>query len=314
MALPGLLKIGTRGSRLALVQTQTVAEALQKKHPKLKIKIQTITTSGDRLKGEAFKAQGGKGLFAKEIEEALLSGEIDCGVHSLKDLPAFLPDGLILACFPKRADPRDLFISAQYKNLETLPRGAIIGTGSPRRQAQLRSQAPHFRIETVRGNVDTRLRKLAEGKWDALVLAAAGLERLKKKTTSYQSLNPNVFVPAAGQGILTLEIKAGQEELTQLLQKALNDRETEWAARAERAFLKTIGGDCYTPLGGFCRREREEWKITGWLGLPDGKKFVCLEEKQIEEGPEALGEKLGRRLLAQGGKEILDAIVADPAR
>lgn len=314
MALPGLLKIGTRGSKLALTQTGAVSDILKSRAPKLKIEIQAITTSGDRLKGEAFKAQGGKGLFVKEIEEALLQDKIDCAVHSLKDLPAVLPGGLTLACFPKRADPRDVFVSVQYKNLESLPRDAIIGTGSPRRRAQLFSRGPRYRLEAIRGNVDTRLRKLTEGSWDALILASAALERLGKKVLAIDYLDPAVFVPAAGQGTLAVEIKKDREELKVFLRQALNDADTEWAARAERAFLKTIGGDCTTPLGAFCRQEREAWKITGWLGLPSGKRFIRLEEKGRQEEPEVLGERLGRQLLAQGGKEILDAIAVDPAR
>ena len=314
MVLPSLLKIGTRGSKLALAQTLSVTQSLQKKIPNIKIEIKAITTSGDRLKGEAFKAQGGKGLFVKEIEEALLQGEIDFAVHSLKDLPAVLPEGLTLACFPKRADPRDVFLSVTHKNLESLPPGAIIGTGSPRRTAQVLSVNPAVQIQTVWGNVDTRLKKLAEGKWDALILAAAGLERLNKRELSYYYLEPDVFVPAVGQGILAVEIRKTREEWKTLLQEALNDEETCWAARAERALLTMIGGDCYTPMGAFCRKDGGRWKMTGWLGLPNGKKFVRLEESGGKEGPEALGEKLGRRLLAQGGKEILDAIAADPAR
>ena len=315
---PKILKLGTRGSALALVQAGHIKAALQKKYPNLDIEITIIQTSGDRFQGARLADAGGKGLFVKEIEEALLDGRIDFAVHSLKDLPGILPDDLTLACFPKREDPRDCFVSFNYSSLEDLPKGAKVGTSSPRREAQLLALRPDLVVEPIRGNVETRLKKVEEGFYDATILANAGLKRLQKENIPRALLEPDSFVPAVGQGILGIEIRKSAGDpatplLAKLLTEALDDSPTSAAARAERLFLKEMGGDCYTPLAGHATVvgntvAGKEMKMIGWLGMPDGKTFIRAEKIGSTDNPEALGHQLAEAILSQGGKKILHAI------
>lgn len=302
MPLPSFkkLRVGSRGSALALAQTQSIVTQIQKQKPGLLIEVVTIQTSGDKFRGERLAQAGGKGLFVKELEEALLSQNIDLAVHSLKDMPGLLPDGLTLAPFPKREDPRDCFISLDYDSFEKLPPRAIVGSSSPRRQAQIYALRPDLKVKPIRGNVDTRLKKLKDGEYDALILAAAGLNRLQRTDVNPQYFSPDFFVPAVGQGILGIEIKKGRLELAQFLNATLGDSVTTLQARAERAFLETFGGDCYTPLGAHAIVEREELKMIGWWGRPDGKKTIRREKTYPSDQPEHLGRELA--------KEILDEI------
>lgn len=302
MASPKVLKIGTRGSALALAQTQQVIAQLKNLHPELIIQIVTIKTSGDQFKGKLLAEAGGKGLFVKEIEEALLKGEIDLAIHSLKDLPGQLPKDLTLACFPKREDPRDCFLSPKYKKFEDLPAGAVIGTGSIRRRLQILAKRPDLKCEPIRGNVDTRLRKLGDENYDALILAAAGLKRLQRETVICEYFEPEFFIPAVGQGILAIEIHKSNEVLADFLKQALADEPTAVAARAERIFLQTIGGDCFTPMGGYATVAKQSVRLLGWLASPDGTKQVRRNQSGPIDNPEKLGQELA------GG--ILDAIAS----
>lgn len=297
MGSPKKLKIGTRGSPLALAQARLLLVQLPD------ATIVPIQTSGDRFRGQSLAEAGGKGLFVKEIEEALLNREVDLAVHSLKDLPGILPEDLMLVCFLKREDPRDCLVSIQYRHFADLPRGARIGTGSPRRLIQLLAKRPDLKIEPIRGNVDTRLRKLQGGKYDALILAAAGLKRLQKEAAITEYLDPSWLLPAVGQGILAIEMCRGDRELAFFLRRGLSHPATETAARAERAFLQAMGGDCYTPMAGLATVEGDGLHLEGWLATPDGKKSIRL----ARSGPIAKAEGIGQVL----AREILDALGAN---
>lgn len=309
---PEHLILGTRGSPLALVQANAVAARLQQFQPTLAIKIQTIQTSGDRCKAGLLADQGGKGLFVKELEEALLAKKIDCAVHSLKDIPGFLPKGLALACFPKREDPRDCFISKKFRSLEDLPPGAVVGTSSPRRRAQLLAKRPDLVAKPLRGNIETRLKKIGD-EYSAILLAVAGLRRLKLSLENYavQNFDIDDFIPAIGQGILGIEIRAGEAALAAFLKNALNDPATEVAGLAERALLQEVGGDCYTPVAAHARLINNQLHLVAWIGSPDGRKNIRREKYGNVEAPALLGSKLAQELLAGGGKEILDAIAVN---
>ena len=307
--------MGTRGSGLALAQSGGIAAQLRQHYPEWDIETVVIQTSGDTFKGEILAEAGGKGLFAKEIEEALLQGRIDFAVHSLKDLPGFLAEGLMLACYPTREDPRDCLISQSQVSLKELPAGSKIGTSSPRRAAQILSLRPDCETAPIRGNVDTRLKKLERGDYDAIVLAAAGLNRLgfgMPKGASSIYLDSAVFIPAVGQGVLGIETRNDEPELTALLNKALGDPDTAIAARAERSFLAAVGGDCTSPIAAHAAVAAGEIRMSCWMGSPDGKRFVRLDRRAGLLQPEFFGESIAKEALAQGGREILDAIVRHP--
>lgn len=286
------IRIGTRGSKLALIQTGLVVAALKKSAPKLLIETEVIKTSGDSFQGDLKKA-GGKGLFVKELEWGLLSGAIDVAVHSLKDMPGVLPTGLILAVFPKREDPRDAFISAKYTFLEALPKGALIGTSSPRRADQLKLLRPDCETQLIRGNVETRIQKVETGEFDATLLAVAGLNRLQKSNVIRQIFEIDQMIPAVGQGILGIETRVHEAELISFLRETLEHKMTALQARCERALLAAVGGDCYTSLAGYCSVEKEKLVLIGWLSGVTVKKEGGLEE------PEALGQAVAAELLRQ---------------
>ncbi|MDP2600666.1 MAG: hydroxymethylbilane synthase [Deltaproteobacteria bacterium] len=308
------LRLGTRGSALALAQSSMIATELRQHHPDLDIEQVTIQTSGDKFKGDYLAEAGGKGLFAKEIEEALLKGTIDFAVHSLKDLPGILPDALTLACYPKREDARDCLISKKNLSLSELPGGSIIGTSSPRRAAQILSLRPDCKTAPIRGNVDTRLKKLQENHYDAIILAVAGLNRLKldsgfrRNDVFHTMLDPEIFIPAVGQGILGIETRKNETALIEFLRETLEDPDTAIAARAERGFLAAVGGDCYSPIAAYATVVREQIKMFCWIGAPNGKTVVRLEKTGEISNPELLGGKLAEEALDKGGREILDAI------
>jgi hydroxymethylbilane synthase len=300
----GLLTIGTRASKLALVQTYLMRDALLAAHPGLEIAIEHITTKGDVILDRPFSAIGDKGLFVAEIEEALREGRIDLAVHSAKDLPSVLPPDLALAAFPRRADPRDALVSRSGQPLAGLPAGAYVGTSSLRRACQLRHLRPDLRIGDLRGNVDTRLRKLHEGQYDAIVLAAAGLERLGLAAEISEYLHPTVMLPAVSQGILGVEIRAGDRHVAALL-APLDDPEARVAATAERSFLARIGGGCQVPVGAYARLDGASLTIAGLIGARDGR-IVRGEMSGPADQPSSLGARLAEALLDRGGQALLD--------
>jgi hydroxymethylbilane synthase len=259
------LRIGSRGSQLALWQANHIAGLLRVEGHEVEIEI--IKTTGDRLQEVTFAQvgaiTGSKGIFTKEIEEALVDGRVDLAVHSLKDLPTQLPEPFILAATPKRADPRDVFVSLKYESLAELPQGARVGTSSQRRRAQLKALRPDIEAVEFRGNVDTRLRKLAEGQVDAILLAAAGLDRLEKTEWVRDRLDPKDFCPAAGQGSLGIETRK-DDDATIAAVAFLDDAATRFAVTAERAALAALGGGCQVPIGVYCRiRPEPEWETNG---------------------------------------------------
>lgn len=294
----GLLRVGTRGSALARAQTGQVIARLKELWPGLEVEMVVITTKGDLTLDTPLHQVGGKGLFVKEIEEALLTGEIDLAVHSAKDVPAELPAGLALVAHPRRADPRDALIAREGWRLEDLPRGARVGSSSLRRVFQLRHLRPDLQVEPLRGNVDTRLRRLAEGRFDAIVLAAAGLGRLGLADRVTEYLDPEVFIPAVGQGALALEARA-DDARTRELAAAIDDEETALALEAERAFLARIEGGCQVPAGAHGRITGGRLVLSGFLASPEGDFYARgrLEGRPARGEAARLGDALGRQLL-----------------
>ena len=263
--------IGSRGSRLALIQTRYVQEKLQKAYPEHSFEIQVIKTKGDKILDKPLHKIGGKGLFVKEIEEKILSGEIHMGVHSMKDMPSTPADGLMFTKAWKREDPRDVLILREKEDLSQLKKGAIIGTGSKRRAFQLLKIRPDLKIVNIRGNVDTRLRKMEEEKLDGIVLAAAGLKRLGMEDKITQYLETNEMISAPAQGVLALEIRKDQKELANMLD-TFSDEETMKDVCAERTFLEEMGGSCHTPAGARCIKTKQGYEMTAMFGNEDGTK------------------------------------------
>jgi len=301
-----VIRLGSRGSQLALWQAEHIRSAIETRTGRA-VGITKIRTTGDRILDVPLARVGGKGLFVKEIEEALLSGRIDLAVHSMKDVPTDLPDRLEIASITRREDPRDAFLSAKYRDLADLPEGARVGTSSLRRQTQLLAVRPDLRIESLRGNLDTRIRKMEEGAFDAVILAAAGIRRLgwENKITRY--LSPRESLPAIGQGALGIEIRRGEAETLDAV-AFLNDRETALAVRAERGFLKRLEGGCQVPIAAFGRTEGEAIVLEGLVGQPDGSRIVRGDRTGDAADPESLGKALAEDLLRRGAKEILDEV------
>jgi hydroxymethylbilane synthase len=297
------VRIGTRGSRLAVVQAEEAAAALGALGAQ--VDIVTIRTSGDRLAQVALADFGGKALFVKEIEEALLAGEIDLGVHSLKDVPAELPDGLCIAAYPQREDPGDVLVGREPGGLADLRPGATVGTSSLRRQVLVRAARPDLRVESIRGNVDTRLRKLEAGLYDALVLARAGLNRLGLWPGHASPLPPETFIPAVGQGILGMEARADAGGLLELLQR-VDHTETRMQALAERSFLLGLGAGCHTPVAGWARMEGDAVVLTGLVASRDGDRVLRGTARGPGRTAEMVGSRLARELLAAGAADILE--------
>lgn len=300
------VRIGTRGSRLAVRQAELVAEALGRAWPGLAVELVPIRTSGDRLPDANLALVGGKGLFVKEIDEALLDGRVELAVHSLKDLPAEIADGLALAAFPERDDPRDVLVSRTGGGLDGLPRGARVGTGSLRRRVQLLARRPDLAVELIRGNVDTRLRKLEEGPYDAVVLAAAGLRRLGLAPPGAVVLAAAEMLPAVGQGTLAVATRA-DDAATRRLVAPLDHAETRAAAEAERAFLGAIGGSCTTPLAAYARREGGAFRLDALVATPDGARVLRDGETGDPADAAALGCRVAERMLAAGAADIVKA-------
>jgi len=299
--------IGTRGSMLALWQTNWVKAELEKHHPQIAIEIKIITTKGDRILDVSLPKLGeqGKGLFTKELEDAMYAREIDLAVHSLKDLPTDMPEGLILGAICEREDVRDAFIAApQIQSFKALPKSARVGTSSLRRESQLRAVRPDLQILPVRGNVDTRLRKLDEGNYDAIILASAGLRRLGYAARITEYLEADIMLSAVGQGALAIESREDDERVNRLL-KPLNHQPTRLACIAERSFLKGLGGGCIVPIAALCRVEEDKLNLEGLVAKPDGSQVIRGQMTALLEEAELLGQKLAEDLLQRGAGELL---------
>jgi hydroxymethylbilane synthase len=297
------IRIGTRGSLLALRQSEWVAEELRRACPDLTISLVRIRTKGDRFRDAPFLEIGEKGLFVKEIEESLLAGDVDLAVHSMKDLPTELPPGLCLGAITPREDPRDCLLSREGLSLEELPLGAVVGTSSLRRGAQLKNFRPDLQIKPVRGNLDTRIHKLSTGAWDAILLAAAGLHRLGLQDLVAQYVSLEICLPAAGQGALGVELREGNRDLRRAIQ-VLNDEESASATLAERAFLRRLGGGCQVPIGVLGAVRSGKLHLQGMICTPDGKRVLRGDLDGPLEAAEGLGERLADRLWPEA-KDIL---------
>ncbi|MFA9460500.1 hydroxymethylbilane synthase [Thiohalorhabdus methylotrophus] len=299
------IRIGTRGSKLALWQANHVKGLLETAHAGLEVELVTITTTGDRVQDRSLLDMGGKGAFVKEIEEALLDGSIDIAVHSMKDVPVELPEGLHLPVVCKREDPRDAFISLHYSHPGEMPAGTRVGSSSLRRKCQLMSRFPELEVAEIRGNVDTRLRKLEEGQYDAIVLAAAGLRRLGWSDRITTLLDPADSLPAMGQGTIGIECREGDQETLDRI-RAIEDAETAVRTRAEWALNRRMQGGCEVPMGGYAELDGERLRVRGLVGEPDGSRLV----EDAVEGPAGEAERLGRdladRLLGRGADAILE--------
>jgi len=332
------LRIGSRGSQLALWQANHISALLRERGHEIEIEIEIIHTTGDKITDVPLAMVGtkggfGKGVFTKEIEEALAAGRVDLAVHSLKDLPTELPKGFEIAAITKREDPRDALCSRKYSKIEDLPQGARVGTSSLRRQAQLKAVRPDLEIHPLRGNVDTRLRKLEQGEYDAIILASAGLQRLGKTELIQQIIPAEIMCPAAGQGALGIEIREGDDKIRELL-KFLDDPAARAATTCERALLNRLGGGCQVPIGAFAEvhafNDQEGRTSAAKAGSldgsssarlkscpsrlhlesivadPDGSKV--LRDSRDGDDPEKLGSEAGAALLARGGDAILEAV------
>ena len=304
------LVVGSRGSKLALWQAGWVQETLGKTMPGLEIEIQVIRTQGDEAVNIPFDQLPGKGFFVKEIEEALLARRIDLAVHSMKDLPDSFPPGLSLAAITERADPRDALVTTDGRGLDDLQPGARVGTGSPRRAAQLLSHRPDLTIEPLRGNVDTRVRHLLDGRYDAVVLAVAGLTRLGLDVARVP-LPVEVCTPAVGQGALGIEVRGDHPQAVQAA-RTLQDEPTAAAVTAERSFLSALGGGCRVPIAGFARLQDGQLHLMGVVARADGTALIRDELRGDAARPEELGQGLGRKILDQGGGALLQEDGAGP--
>jgi hydroxymethylbilane synthase len=297
------LRIGSRGSQLALWQANHISALLRERGHQVELEI--IKTTGDKIVDVALAKVGTKGMFTKEIEEALAEGRVDLAVHSLKDLPTELAPGFEIAAITKRENPRDVFCSRKYSSIEELPQRARVGTSSLRRQAQLKALRPDLEIHPLRGNVDTRLRKLEAGEYDAIILAAAGLNRLGKTELVKQVIPAEVMCPAAGQGALGIEIRAGDSATRQHL-AFLDDAAARATTTCERALLNKLGGGCQVPIGASAEMRNGRLHLEGIVAHPDGSKV--LREARDGNDPVALGELVGQTLLRRGGDAILEEV------
>lgn len=305
------VSVGTRKSVLAQTQTHWVLDRLKELQPNWNWRVEKIITKGDRILHVTLSKLGGKGLFIKEIEEALLEGRIDLAVHSMKDLPAEMPGGLTIAAVTHREDPRDCLISRTGLGLDELPSGSVVGTSSLRRQAQILGRRPDLEVKPVRGNVDTRLRKLEEGQFDAIVLARAGLSRLGLEGRITEVLTVDKMLPAVGQGALAVQCRSRDESVLRLIRR-INDPKTEKAVRAERAFLHAFQGGCHLPVAAFAQVEGEKVYLEGLVASPDG--CQVLRDGQEGDCPEEVGCRLAEQLLRQGADSILSAVQAEVER
>ncbi len=303
------LVIASRESALAMWQARNVQARLAELYPQTKVSILGMTTQGDRILDRALDKIGGKGLFVKELEDALAAGTADIAVHSMKDVPMVLPPGFAIAAITERADPRDAFVSTRYTDFAALPDGGCVGTSSLRRESQIRARFPHLKVEPLRGNVQTRLRKLDDGNYAAIVLAAAGLQRLGLADRITAILTPEESLPAPGQGALGIECRAERADLIAMMQP-LHDETTDVCVRAERALSRALAGNCQLPLGAFAQLEGGHLRLRGFVASQDGRQCVRADVTADAHDPEALGAELAARLRAQGAGEILAALGA----
>ena len=306
-AAPSRIVIATRESRLALWQAEHVKARLEALYPACRVELLGMTTRGDQILDRPLAKIGGKGLFVKELENALLDRSADIAVHSMKDVPMILPQGLALIATAARDVPLDAFVSNKYAALDELPPGAVVGTSSLRREAQIHAQYPYLAVASLRGNLDTRLRKLDAGDYDAIILAAAGLTRLGLAARIRAMLSAEASLPAAGQGALGIEALADRPEVAAWL-APLNDPTTEACVRAERAAARALAGSCEVPLGAYAEVAGDSMRLRGFVALPDGTRIVRAEHRGPLAEPEALGRALADDLRAQGAEEILAAL------
>lgn len=298
------IRIATRHSPLAMWQANFIKSELLKHHPDLIVELLPMKTKGDKILDTPLAKVGGKGLFVKELEVAILEGRADIAVHSIKDVPVDFPEGLGLTTICEREDPRDAFVSNHYQQLDKLPEGAVVGTSSLRRQCQILALRPDIIIKNLRGNVNTRLRKLDEGEYDAIILAAAGLIRLKMQNRITSLIEPEVSLPAVGQGAVGIECRLDDEQTINLL-KPLEDAKTRIRVTAERAMNLKLQGGCQVPIGSFATLENEQLFLRGLVGSVDGKEIIRKEITGHQNDAQQLGVSLAEQLLACGAEEIL---------
>jgi hydroxymethylbilane synthase len=304
--------IATRESQLALWQAEHVKARLMALHPGLEVELLGMTTQGDQILDSPLSRIGGKGLFVKELEVAMAEGRADLAVHSIKDVPMDLPEGFELTAISQREDPRDAFVSNTHARLADLPDGARVGTSSLRRQAQLRARFPHLVVDTLRGNVNTRLRKLDEGQYDAIILAAAGLKRLGFQDRIRTEIPPEESLPAVGQGALGIEIRSGRPDIAALL-APLNDPETAACVRAERAMSRQLQGGCQAPIGGYAVMQDGQILLRAFVADLEGRRFYRAETRGAPADPEAVGHAAAEDLIRQGADKLLAEIIQRPA-
>jgi hydroxymethylbilane synthase len=312
-APPAKLVIASRESRLAMWQAEHVRDALRKLYPSCDVQILGMTTRGDRILDRTLSKVGGKGLFVKELENALADARADLAVHSLKDVPMELPDGFALAAIMEREDPRDAFVSNDYPGLDALPAGSVVGTSSLRREAMLRSRYPQLTVQPLRGNLDTRLAKLDRGEYAAIILAAAGLKRLGLATRIRALLDAGESLPAAGQGALGIEVRSGRPELARWL-APLDHRPTALAVEAERTVSRALGGSCDVPLAAHAHWRGNKLYLASRVSMPDGSRCAWAEAEagvaSVDEA-RALGQAVARELEAKGAREIVGVLAAE---
>ena len=309
---PTKLVIASRESRLALWQAEHIQGRLKALYPDCDVQILGMTTRGDQILDKTLSKIGGKGLFIKELEQALQDGRADLAVHSIKDVPMDLPEGFALAAIGERANPFDAFVSNRYERLEDLPEGAVVGTASLRREAQLRARYPHLVIKPLRGNLQTRLGKLDNGEYDAIILAAAGLQRLGLDDRIRLIISDTVSLPAAGQGALGIEIAAHREDLLEVL-KPLNHGITHACVTAERALARALGGSCQVPLAAYCTEENGLLTLRGLVGHPDGSTILEAYAQAPADYADSLGRAVAKRLADDGAMELIEAVLKESA-
>ncbi|SDX26220.1 hydroxymethylbilane synthase [Nitrosomonas oligotropha] len=305
---PQKIIIASRESLLAMWQAKFIQKCLGELYPQTEVSILGMTTRGDQILDQSLAKIGGKGLFIKELEQALEDGRADIAVHSMKDMPMNVPEGFKLAAITEREDPRDAFVSIHYSGLDALPEGSVVGTSSLRRESQLRAQFPHLEVHPLRGNVQTRLRKLDEGQYAAIILAAAGLKRLGLSDRITALLSPEQSLPAVGQGALGIECRADRIDLVALMQP-LHHQETAYCVEAERALSRVLGGSCQVPLGAFAEISNGTLQLRGFVAQPDGKRIVSDALNGKPETGITMGQQLAQKLINKGAGEILATLV-----
>lgn len=305
--MSGLIRIATRQSKLALWQAEHVASLLRREHPGLAVELLPMSTRGDAIQDRSLAAIGGKGLFIKELETAIEQGRADIAVHSMKDVPAEMPEGMMIGAVLARADPRDALVSGLHASIDSLPAGSTVGTSSLRRQAQLLASRPDLRIEPMRGNVDTRLRKLDEGRYAAIVLASAGLARLGWEGRITQYLPDSLCLPAVGQGAIGIECRTGDTSILSRL-AALEHAPTRVAVNAERAFSHRLGGSCQSPIAALAQLQAGQLLLSGLVAEPDGSRVWRGAISGAPGDARVLGRQLAERLLGQGAQALLERL------